>query len=734
MGNRRDAIACVLCAGLACTRPPIPAPRPVFVGATKQYQPLEMTADGKLPGQAVILGTDDADRSVVLPLALPPRPAVIDATFATRDATKHAVGNAIAVTVVMAPVVPTAPSPSTPPGAPASPAGAPPGSAPGAPAAPSGPDASSAAIPPGAPGPGPAAPSAPGAPVSSTAWPAALWSAALVAATALGKDLPDVAFSAAPPVPSESAAASALIAAGLAATMTGEPIDPSATLVGMIEPDGAIGPVAGVPEQLLAAIARGKTRLGYPSGMRLARSLATGRSVDLVQLAKEHRAQAVELANVHDAYLLLTHKPLPAPVAAGEADMALDPEALERMGNRYLAWQQRLAGEWAPLLQLEQAGRIPPAVTQLVRLAHERSEQAEALYLAGKLARASRRMLAAWVYAAAANRTFAVLARLRAGDVSGAVTAFTSLDDPEADAAASFAKIGALRPTTLAGHLAVIAAFQAALRGWSYRSFAGDSLRTTTQLLTGLQDRAPREIGSPASADQIAAAVAPATVMMLRAIAELALADQELEPEVDHGIAHACSPQRVTALAEALRTAAAAGLRHAETLLVEPLARRAGVSEDAARRQVASSEPDFLVADQLSRWQAAELARELAASWGESSAAASLLAFAGDQLAHQSAARLLARHGLAVPLDDAGKPDRDAREALRSLVANAGRNARAAARAARIATGEIPVQAKLAYQLAAVDDTAGVAEQLDALAQLWMASAFSQAAVALARN
>ena len=51
-----------------------------------------------------------------------------------------------------------------------------------------------------------------------------------------------------------------------------------------------------------------------------------------------------------------------------------------------------------------------------------------------------------------------------------------------------------------------------------------------------------------------------------------------------------------------------------------------------------------------------------------------------------------------------------------------------------LTTGNIPVQAKLAYELASVEREGSISEQLDALAQYWSSSSFSQTAVMLARN
>jgi uncharacterized protein len=709
MGNR-CVLAVTLCA-FACSKPPEPVRPEPRARTTKHYEPLAMKADAKRPGQAVILGTDGADGSTLLLLASAPQTAVIDALFVAAGG--RATGSTIAVTVGAAPsaaLVPATPDARTAPGAVGAVAPAAPPSAPGGGAVVVG-----------------------QADAGGTAWQAGLWSAALVAAAALDKDATDLTFSAAPPVPGDHPTASAVVAAGFLATLTGEKIDPAAAVAGAIQPDGTIGPVAGLPEQLLAAIARGKTRLGFPSGMRVARSLATGKDVDLVRLARAHRAEAIELAGVHDAYQLLTRAPLPAAVPVSEDEMALDAATLERLDARYLEWRKRLADEWAQLLQLEQSGRLPAAVKLQVRFAHERSEQAEALYRAGKLPAAYTRMATAWASAAAANAAHAVLVKLAAGDIDGAAAALSAAGAPEATTGALLAKIGALRPATLAGHLAMVAAFQAVLRGWSYDAFAADSIRVAMQQLGGYKDRPASELGAPATHEAVASAVVPAALMKFRAIAENDLADQELEP--DHGTAHACSPADVKRLAAVFQRAAAAGLRHVDGLLVEPLAHRAGLGEPAARERVASTEPDYLIADMLSRTEAG-LPHDFATSWGERSMSASLLELAGHELAYHQAAILIAKYGsLAVRADAAGRIDAVAHPAaLRNLLANAARTARAHARAARVAAGAIPLQAKLAYQLATVEAAGSVADQLDALSALWTTSMYSQLAVALARN
>jgi len=690
MGTRA-AIALTLCAAHGCGGPQGPAKPVPLAATTRRYPPLGMKADAKLPGQAVILGTSDRDDSTVLALPIAPGTATVEAMVIGHAGQRPARGS-IAVGLTTSPNATGSPQINSAAGA------------------------------------------------TSVRWTAGLWSAAEAAASAVGKDVTDVAFSATATGPIDDAAAgSALIAAGLLAALTGEPLSPIATLAGTVEPDGTIGPAAGIPEQLLEAIGRGKTVLGYPAGMRFARSHATGKEVDLVQLAHDHRVEAVEVANLYDGYALVTRKQLPAPVPVSEADMALDATTIARLDAKYLAVQQQLAPEWAALLQLEQAGRLPGPVRQMVRVAHDRSAEAEALHRTGKLAAAYSRVLVAWVYAVSSNQSFAVFTRLAANDLDGAVAAFTALTSADARITASFAKLAALRPATLGGQLAVLAALQAGLRGWAYHAVASDAAGATAQYLAGLKDQPPGERIARATADTVTTAVVPAVLMTVRTLAAMTIAEQEVELAVElaasgAGVTYPCSPAAITRLAAAFQASATTGLRYVDALVVEPLAHRAQITDDAARQQVAAAEPGYLIASLMSRLAASGLPAELTAP--ADPAACALLPLAIHELAARSTAVLIARYdSLGVHTDDDGKIDAvDNPAALRSLLASAKRTARANARAARIATGAIPLQAKLAYQLATVEEAGSLDDQISALTELWAASAASQTAAMLARN
>src|SRR5512143_3009565 len=103
----------VLCAALelaGCGGPHYPVQPAPLVGHTQHYQPLGMTADAKVPGQAVILGTDETDGSTVLPLPTTPSTAVVDAMVVTPGGSGPASGRTIAVTLTTVPAAPAAPN------------------------------------------------------------------------------------------------------------------------------------------------------------------------------------------------------------------------------------------------------------------------------------------------------------------------------------------------------------------------------------------------------------------------------------------------------------------------------------------------------------------------------------------------------------------------------------------------------------------------------------------------
>jgi len=656
------------------------------------YGPLGIKGDAKQPNQAVILGTDDKNGSTVIPLPAAQAKSLVDAMYVQMGGSGPATGGMTPVKLATAPN----PDQSVQVGIYEEFAG----------------------------GTGPQ-------------WRAGVWVSAIVAAGVLGKDLTDFTFSASSGGYIDGASASGLMAGGFLAAMTGVAVDPKVTMTGIINPDGSIGPVGGIPEKFLGSIEKGKKRLGYPIGMRKAKSEVSGQDVDLVELAKAHGAEAVEVADVHDAYKLLTGKTLPEAVPIAVAEMALDPATTAALEDKYKDWQKRLAAEWASIVQLDNAGKLPPLLATLRDYTKKYSDLAEQLHKQGLIGAAYQRMLYAWTFATTTNTTYDILGKVKKGDINGAIAELNTLDQLGANTQLVFQKIGALKPKTLGGHLQMIAAFKTALRSYVYRQLATQVVTQTTGYLQGLQGQPAAKLGASDTADQVVAAVAPTLLYLGRTSAETTLALQELEFEKEDSVMYMCSLPNVKRMATSFQSASAAAVTYFDSMVIEELAKGASIPVDDARNRFSAIEPDYLVAYLMSKLNETEgLPKELKTAWGEKSLAWGLMSLAASELAYFDSAELIAKYySLGVHTDDNNQVDKiEFDQAFVRMLDAAEKSARSNARAAKIAAGAVPIQAKLAYQIAALEKDGDLTEKVDALGEFWASSAFSQTAVMLARN
>ena len=86
-------------------------------------------------------------------------------------------------------------------------------------------------------------------------------------------------------------------------------------MTGIINPDGTIGPVGGIPQKFIGSIEKGKKRLGYPIGMRYAEDANSGERVDLVAARQGAAAPRRSRSPTCTPRVeLLTGKTLPRPV------------------------------------------------------------------------------------------------------------------------------------------------------------------------------------------------------------------------------------------------------------------------------------------------------------------------------------------------------------------------------------------------------------------------------------
>lgn len=141
----------------------------------------------------------------------------------------------------------------------------------------------------------------------------ATWTA-VTAATLLTGARPDTAYTFGFDARIATPAAGAVTAVGVLALYYGTEVQPGVALTGGVTPLGAVSPVAGLPEQVSAAIeAGGIDTILVPAGQRTAVD-AEGTAVDLDQLAATGGMTITEVADIASAYAVMTGEDLPEAV------------------------------------------------------------------------------------------------------------------------------------------------------------------------------------------------------------------------------------------------------------------------------------------------------------------------------------------------------------------------------------------------------------------------------------
>ena len=130
---------------------------------------------------------------------------------------------------------------------------------------------------------------------SGTTWRASGWMASVMAYLTVGVDLSQyrISFDVAGQIDGPSAGG--LLTTALLASLLGDTVRPDATMTGIINPDGTIGPVGGIPHKIDGAAERGKKLVLVPYGQRFDVDMKLKRPVDLVERG---RARGVEVREV----------------------------------------------------------------------------------------------------------------------------------------------------------------------------------------------------------------------------------------------------------------------------------------------------------------------------------------------------------------------------------------------------------------------------------------------------
>jgi hypothetical protein len=142
------------------------------------------------------------------------------------------------------------------------------------------------------------------------AWRAASASAAAVATLTSGTDPTsvDIQFHISSPIDGPSAGG--ILTVGILASLRHLPLAERVTMTGTISPDGSIGPIGGVLSKVAAAAEAGYETVVIPEGNRSVRNSAASNPVDLVKYGAARGITVIPVAQLSDAFAILTGEPL----------------------------------------------------------------------------------------------------------------------------------------------------------------------------------------------------------------------------------------------------------------------------------------------------------------------------------------------------------------------------------------------------------------------------------------
>jgi hypothetical protein len=579
-------------------------------------------------------------------------------------------------------------------------------------------------------------------------WPLEIAIASAAAARALGKDVGEYHWRAQSfgPAgrPPAGVATTAMLAAGFVAALTGAPIKAEVTILGVVLPDGSVAPDDRMAAALAAALAAGQRRLVLPASLAPSAAASSPPQEELFARARAGGAVVTTAATLAEAYAALTGESLPVSAPAPAAALELAPPVQAELAAVYLRRQAALATNWAALLLLDNAARVPAKVRMLADAAQRTARLAESLHRAAQDSAALGLMAEAQALTAAVVQIRTVVDLVQLGHVDEALDVLDEHVTADAEAVAAMRTLGATQPASGDAALEALAAWQVASEAFAVGQEQRKELAELAAALGDLRGGELAELGSAATATRVADAVAILVLSASQQRARLALA---MELAGIAGPSGPAAPSEPTGPAERAQLVDGAGARPSAELWT---AARAAPSVAELWRRMPDADPGPGRAP-----PGAELGQRRLTELGWIIAAAELPASASDEppSPRRELAELLARWGR----DSAPRAMRHwalarartaaawqqwserallaaDRSVLPHLVRTADLQARAAAQAARVAIGVVPRSLQLAYQrgraLAAAEDPA---LRRAALVELWRACALGDAAVSLAR-
>lgn len=366
------------------------------------------------------------------------------------------------------------------------------------------------------------------------------------------------------------------------AVMRGEKFLEKTAMTGTIQPDGSVGPVGGVPEKVKGASENGYTKVGIPIGLRNATSAATGDQVDVIALGRDLGVEVVEVANVYEAYELMTGNPLPRMSSAGSVKLGnASYERLSAKTDLMLANYEESLRDALRMTDFAQA-----LLGSLVTEATTEADRANELKKQGLVAGAFTSAVAAWGYARAIATTGEVLDAFVFDSTDSAISRINDSNVVNDKVIALMDNLKTFTPKSPSDATALMTAFANAIDALSLTSFAADKINLVKDRYSAgeiTKDGAVSELIVPLLYNEFAAVQVDATKELFDAGRDLGTTD--ISADVN-----------VTGIADLLRKGADANLAAFETQVVDDIAEKYNKSSSFVADIIAENDLDVALA------------------------------------------------------------------------------------------------------------------------------------------
>ncbi|MFE1664523.1 S16 family serine protease [Microbacterium sp. P02] len=411
---------------------------------------------------------------------------------------------------------------------------------------------------------------------------AASWNAVSVATLLTGAPL-DVAYRFAFDGMIDGPSAGAITTVGLLSLYYGHKISDTVTMTGTINPMGTIGTVGGIPQKIQGVIDQGdiKTVL-IPAGQRNVPD-SSGQLVDVVQLGAQNDVEVKEVADLYQAYPLLTGEELPRPESP--SNPAITDDAYTKFKSQtdtMLAAYDRAAADF---LALDPS--LQTAAGTTVQQAADSAARARDLQVQGLQGGAFFEASQAAVLMEALTSTFRTVQDLITTGGTAIDARIAGASSAESEFTAFLDQLGTYDPQSLGDVEALTAAYGNGFDSYSLLQYATGALQNVADSIAA---------ASYTSFEQLLTDVLLPLIYYDFARGNLAFSKAVFEIGRDNGGAPIAKDADLAAIGSFFRRAANADWAAFETGVIQPAAESRGQSNDVFRTALAGVDFDVALA------------------------------------------------------------------------------------------------------------------------------------------